>query len=357
MDPLAQSRGHGLSAADFVAAIGGTIEGDPHCRVQRFAPLAVAVEGEASFLAHPRFQPQLASSQASLLVVREQDAPPKNTFRAVILTQDPYLYFAQASALLLSRHRRAEVNETVVQPGAQVSSAASLGSRVRVGAGSVIEAGAQIGDDSDIGALCHIGEGVRIGAAAMIHARVSISAGVVIGDRAVIQSGAVIGSEGFGFAVTPDQTWVKIPQLCGVVIGDDVEVGANTVIDAGTLTPTRIGNGVKLDNLIQVAHNVEIGDHTAIAGCVGIAGSAKIGRHCQIGGAAGILGHLEIADGTIIGPMSLVMSSILTPGKYVGVMPLQPHRDWQRSAAQIRRLARQRTTPENNRRLGDDDHP
>ena len=357
MDPLAQSRGHGLSAAEFVAAIGGTIEGDPHCRVQRFAPLAVAVEGEASFLAHPRFQPQLASSQASLLVVREQDAPPKNTFRAVILTQDPYLYFAQASALLLSRHRRAEVNETVVQPGAQVSSAARLGSRVRVGAGSVIEAGAQIGDDSDIGALCHIGEGVRIGAAAMIHARVSISAGVVIGDRAVIQSGAVIGSEGFGFAVTPYQTWVKIPQLGGVVIGDDVEVGANTVIDAGTLTPTRIGNGVKLDNLIQVAHNVEIGDQTAIAGCVDIAGSAKIGRHCQIGGAAGILGHLEIADGTIIGPMSLVMSSILTPGKYVGVMPLQPHRDWQRSAAQIRRLARQRTTPENNRRLGDDDHP
>jgi UDP-3-O-[3-hydroxymyristoyl] glucosamine N-acyltransferase len=160
----------------------------------------------------------------------------------------------------------------------------------------------------------------------------------IIGERAILHSGAVIGADGFGFAPQPDRSWLKIPQLGRVRIGHDVEIGANTTIDRGTLDDTVIGNGVKLDNQIQVAHNVTIGDHTAIAACVGIAGSASIGAYCQIGGAAGILGHLSIAEGTIIGPMSLVTSSIELPAKYVGVYPLQAQGDWEKSAAIIRRL-------------------
>jgi UDP-3-O-[3-hydroxymyristoyl] glucosamine N-acyltransferase len=153
-----------------------------------------------------------------------------------------------------------------------------------------------------------------------------------------VHSGAVIGADGFGFAPQPDGAWMKIPQVGGVVIGNDVEIGANTTIDRGTLEDTSIGHGVKLDNQIQIAHNVVIGDHTAMAACVGIAGSARIGAHCQIGGAAGILGHLSIADGTIIGPMSLVMSGIDKAGKYVGVYPLAAQADWEKSAAAVRRL-------------------
>ncbi|MFZ9245035.1 MAG: UDP-3-O-(3-hydroxymyristoyl)glucosamine N-acyltransferase, partial [Burkholderiaceae bacterium] len=248
----------------------------------------------------------------------------------------------QVAGLIQASNRAAQVQETQVHPSAVVAQTAKLGQRVRISAGVVIEEGAEIGDDTDIGPGCVIGAHSRIGAAGLLHARVSLGAGVQIGQRVVIQSGAVLGSDGFGYAPNADRHWVKIPQVGGVVIGDDVEIGANTVIDQGTMSPTRIGHGVKLDNLIQVAHNVEIGDHTAIAGCVGIAGSAKIGRYCQIGGAAGILGHLQIADGTIIGPMSLVMSSIETAGKYVGVMPLAPERQWEKSAAIIRRLPEMR---------------
>jgi UDP-3-O-[3-hydroxymyristoyl] glucosamine N-acyltransferase len=202
----------------------------------------------------------------------------------------------------------------------------------------VIGPKAVIGDDCDIGAGVVIEEGVRIGMGSLIYPRVTLYKDVMIGDRAIIHSGAVIGADGFGFAPQADRSWAKIPQVGGVRIGNDVEIGANTTIDRGTLDDTLIGHGVKLDNQIQIAHNVSIGDHTAIAACVGIAGSASIGAYCQIGGAAGVLGHLQIADGTIIGPMSLVMSSIDQAGKYVGVYPLSAQSDWEKNAAALRRL-------------------
>jgi UDP-3-O-[3-hydroxymyristoyl] glucosamine N-acyltransferase len=211
----------------------------------------------------------------------------------------------------------------------------------------VIEDDVLIADDVDIGAGTVIESGVRIGAGSTVAPRVTIGRQCVIGCRAVIHSGVVIGSDGFGFAPRPDRSWLKIPQVGAVWIGDDVEIGANTTIDRGTLDDTRIGHGVKLDNQIQIAHNVVIGDHTAIAACVGIAGSAVIGAHCQIAGAAGVLGHLTIAEGTVIGPMSLVMSSIDTAGKYVGVFPLQAQSDWERSAVVVRRLPELRRTVQN----------
>lgn len=332
-------RHHFVTAADLVKNLGGSLDGDPSVRIYRFASLARAHLGEASFLASPKYQHQLSATKASLLVVSKTAAVREAGLSCpVIETQDPYLYFAKASHFLLNKLRSQSVSETFIHPAAVVDASAQIGSRVRVGPNAVIGPRACIGDDTDIEAGCVIGPSTQIGAQCTLYPRVVVYEGCVIGSRVLIHSGAVIGADGFGFAPQADRSWLKIPQMGRVRIGDDVEIGANTTIDRGTLDDTEIGNGVKLDNQIQVAHNVKIGDHTAIAACVGIAGSAVIGPYCQIGGAAGVLGHLSIAEGTVIGPMSLVSSSIHEPGKYVGVYPLQTQSEWERSAAIVRRL-------------------
>ena len=330
---------HFVTAADLVQSLGGQIDGDPATRIYRFASLGRAHLGEASFLSNPKYHSQLAHTKASLLVVAQASvAREAGLSCTVIETPDPYWYFAKASTFLLEKIRRQEVTQTVIDPSAVVDSTARIGQRVRIGPAAVVGPKAVIGDDTDIGAGSVVGAQVQLGAHCVLHPRVVVYEGCVVGDRALIHSGAVIGADGFGFAPQADRSWLKIPQVGGVRIGDDVEIGANTTIDRGTLEDTEIGNGVKLDNQIQVAHNVKIGDHTAIAACVGIAGSAVIGAYCQIGGAAGVLGHLSIAQGVVIGPMSLVTSSIHEAGKYVGVYPLQAQADWEKSAAIVRRL-------------------
>lgn len=327
-----------VSVQDLIDHFGGRLDGDGSVKIYRFASLAKAHLGDASFLASPKYQHQLKDCKASLLILKEAGAARQLSLNcAVIETDDPYLYFARAAGWMMERARRAALIKTEIHPSAVVHPTAVIGERVRIGPMAVIGARVQIDDDCDIGPGCVLEEGVRIGASSLFHARVVIYASCRIGDRAIVHSGAVIGADGFGFA--PDQgSWLKIPQVGAVVIGNDVEIGANTTIDRGTLDDTVIGNGVKLDNQIQIAHNVVIGEHTAMAGCVGVAGSAVIGSHCQIGGSAGILGHLTIADGTIIGPMSLVTASIETAGKYVGVFPLQPQSEWEKSAAIVKKL-------------------
>lgn len=328
-----------ISAGELAERFAGSVFGNPSVRITRFASLASARPGEASFLSHPRYREQLASTQASVVVVTDAAAQQSLGLSCTLIqAEDPYLFFAKAASWLIQRDRLAAVPKTTVHASAVVDPSAVLGQRVRVGPGAVLAAGVRIGDDTDIGAGCIVGDGSQIGAGSQLHARVTIGPGCQIGSRSVIHSGAVIGSDGFGFAIQPNRSWLKIPQVGGVMIGNDVEIGANTTVDRGTLDATVIEDGVKLDNQIQIAHNVVIGRHTAIAGCVGIAGSARIGAYCQIGGAAGILGHLEIAEATTIGPMSLVMSSITESGKYVGVYPLQHQADWERSAAVVRRL-------------------
>jgi len=328
-----------VTAKELIDQFGGRLDGDPTTRICRFAGLARAHLGDGSFLANPKYSDQLGRTKASLVILREAaSARSQGLSCALIETPDPYLYFAQAAGWMLSRQRQTSVTQTVIDPSAAVDPSASIGTRVRIGPNVVIGAKAVIGDDSDIGAGCVIGEHVHLGPGALFYPRVVVYADCRIGARAIVHSGAVIGADGFGFAPQADRSWLKIPQVGAVVIGDDVEIGANTTIDRGTLDDTRIGDGVKLDNQIQIAHNVQIGDHTAMAACVGVAGSASIGAFCQIGGAAGVLGHLQIADGTVIGPMSLVMSSITDPGKYVGIYPLQPQHDWERSAAVVKRL-------------------
>lgn len=333
----------GLSAAELARQFGGVLIGDGGLRLEGFAALDTAGPQQAAFINSNRYADQLDGCKAGLIVVPRDFQGDTSMFPCVVQSDNPYLFFARASLAFIELYRRAKVPATEIHPTAVVSKTAQIGQRVRIGAFVTIGDGVRIGDDSDVGSHTVIANGVKVGVAGQIQSRVTIEVGTSIGDRCVIHSGVVIGSDGFGFASTPDHQWVKIPQTGGVEIGDDVEIGANTVIDCGTLKPTRVGNGVKLDNLIQIAHNVEIGDHTAIAGCVGVAGSAVIGKYCQIGGAAGILGHLRIADHTVIGPMSLVISSIETPGKYVGFFPLQAEADWERSAAIVRRLPSMRS--------------
>jgi UDP-3-O-[3-hydroxymyristoyl] glucosamine N-acyltransferase len=224
-----------------------------------------------------------------------------------------------------------------VHPSAAVDPSAVLGEGVSVGPFAVIEAGAWVGEGAVIGAHCVVGAGAAVGARTRLAPRVTLAAGCRIGARGIVHSGAVIGADGFGFA--PHQgRWEKIEQLGGVRIGDDVEIGANTCIDRGALQDTVIEDGVKLDNLIQIGHNVRIGAHTAMAGCAGVAGSATIGAHCQIGGAAIILGHLTIADRVIISAGSAVTRSIRKPGQYSGLFPIDDNAAWEKNAATLRHL-------------------
>jgi UDP-3-O-[3-hydroxymyristoyl] glucosamine N-acyltransferase len=220
----------------------------------------------------------------------------------------------------------------VIEAGAMIAATAHIGAMAYVGAGAIV------GEEAIVGAFCHLGDHARVGAMTRLHARVTVGEACAIGERGIFHSGVVIGADGFGFAPTPERRWEKIEQLGAVVIGDGVEIGANTCIDRGALDDTRIGDGVKLDNLIQVGHNVDIGAHCAMAGCVGIAGSARIGERCTAGGGAIILGHLELVADVHITAATVVTRSILKPGQYSGLYPFEDNASWEKNAATLRQL-------------------
>ena len=329
----------GCTLGELVTQLGGVLSPETTAsrRVFRFAAIDSAGLGEVCFLASPRYLRQLGACRAEAIILREEDAhraPPDLTR---IVVSDPYLWYARAASLL----HPPEKPSPGIHPHASVSSEASVAHDVTIDAGAVIEAGVQIGRGTRIGAGCVVGRHSTIGESTLLYPRVTIYADCEVGSRVIIHAGAVIGADGFGFARAGSE-WVKIPQTGRVRIGDDCEIGANTTIDRGALDDTVIEAGCKLDNQIQVAHNVRIGEGCAIAACVGIAGSAVIGPHCQIGGGAGILGHLEIAGGTIISAMSLVTRSISKAGFYTGIFPLMPNRDWEHAAAGLRRQERLR---------------
>lgn len=319
-------------------------------RIAGVGTLANAGAAELAFLANPRYQHQVDTSNAAAIIVAPDVAASHMAALAeagrvgapLVVCSEPYLLYTRIAQWFERAMHGQQVRE--VHRSAVIGDVA-LGARVSVGPLAVIEDGAIIGDDVTIGAGCFIAAGTRIGAGSLLHPRVSLYRGVSMGERALIQSGAVIGGDGFGFAPDkhrPDRFWSKIPQFGGVAIGNDVEIGANTTVDRGALEDTRIGDGVKLDNQIQIGHNTQIGAHTAMAGCVGVAGSATIGARCTFGGSAMILGHLTIVDDVHISAASLVMSSIDKPGRYTGAFPLAEHRDWERNAAVLRQLARLR---------------
>jgi UDP-3-O-[3-hydroxymyristoyl] glucosamine N-acyltransferase len=321
----------GLRLDEIAARLGGQLEGDASVVIAQVATLASAEAGQIAFLANPKYRRQLGSTRASAVIV-----PPRfagDTTLPRIVHPNAYVYYARVAALLNPPQAR----PTGIHPSAVVQGAVS--ETARIGENVVIGRNAVIGENVTLYPGCVIGEDVSIGDDSVLYPNVAVYHNCVIGRRAVVHAGAVIGSDGFGFA-KDDERWVKIPQIGRVLIGDDVEIGANTSIDRGALDDTVIGDGVKLDNQIQIAHNVVVGEHTAMAGCVGIAGSTRIGRRCTIGGAGMIIGHLELADDVHISAGTMVTKNLRRPGQYTSIFPLEPHEEWLRNAAQIKRLAK-----------------
>jgi len=314
---------------EIVARLGGTLAGDGSILISQVATLASAGPGQIAFLVNPKYRQQLQTTHAAAVILSPQFADATDLPR--LIHPNPYACYARTVALLNPPPAR----PAGAHPSAVVHS--PLPASVSVGENVVIGRDVVLGENVVVYPGCVIGDGVAIGDDSVLYPNVVIYRDCRIGRRAVIQAGAVIGGDGFGFA-RDGERWIKIPQIGRVIIGDDVEVGANTSIDRGALDDTVIGDGVKLDNQIQIAHNVVIGEHSAMAGCVGIAGSTKIGRRCTVGGAGMIIGHLELADDTHVSAGSLVSKSLRKPGQYTSIYPLEAHADWLHNAAQIRRL-------------------
>lgn len=319
-----------ISLGELVSRLGGELIGDSSIKVCQIASLEAARPGDVAFLSNPRLRGALETSNASVFLLSPKAAG--LTERARILTPDPYLYFARVAQLF----NPPKCSPAGVHPSAVVASA--LPASVSVGPHGVVGEDCTIGENCIIGAGCVIGDGVSLGAGSVLHAGVKIYDHCVIGARAVLHSGAVIGADGLGFARDADKHWVKIPQIGRVIIGDDVEIGANTTVDRGALDDTVIGNGVKLDNLIHVAHNCKVGDDTIMAAMAGLAGSTTVGKRVMVGGKAGFAGHLEVADDVTVSADTNVTKTIDKPGVYTSMLPLQTHADWIKNFSHLRRL-------------------
>lgn len=331
----------GIRLGDLVERFGGQLVGDPNLEVTAIAPLDTAGASHISFLSNSKLRALAAQSGAAALILSPLDDPTvAATYEgARIVTTNPYAYFARAAQYFASLTDH--VPPAGVHPSAVVAATAVIDPSAHIGPHVTIDEGAVIEAQAVIDAGCYVGRNAVIGEGTHLFANVTFHAGCRIGKRGILHSGAVIGTDGFGFA-NEGGVYIKIPQTGRVLIGDDVDIGANTTIDRGALEDTIIEDGVKLDNQIQIGHNTHIGAHTAMAGCVGVAGSAKIGSRCTFGGAAMVLGHLEIADNVHISSGSMVSRSVLQPGQYTGFYPLAKNAEWERSAAIVRNLGSMR---------------
>ena len=334
-----------LSLAELDAAVSKRSAGRLHAvisdagdvRLSGIAALSAATKSDLTFLANPMYRREALSTGAGAIVLSAVDhkalQAQSAALPAIAECDQPYAWFAYAAQIL----NPGQAVEGGVAGGAHVDASARLDPSARIDAGATVAAGAVIGARAWVGAGATVGANAVIGNDVRLHPRAAVLDGCRIGERSVVHSGAIIGGDGFGFAPLDGQ-WIKIPQIGAVVVGCDVEIGANTTIDRGTMGDTVIEDGVKLDNQIQIAHNCLIGAHTVMAGCAAVAGSAKIGRGCRIGGAAMIGGHLTIADGTDIGPATVVYGSITETANYTAFFPLMKRRDWERTAAVLRNL-------------------
>lgn len=330
-------------------ASGQQIETNNALSLKGMQALGKAEPCHLGFLANPKFRDQLLASKAGAVLVREAQFAElceylqQNSGQAITtvawLVNDPYLYYAKIQQWWVAQsefkpaagiHPRAVVDPSAkIAPTASIAANCVVGAHAKVGEGSRIEAGVVLGNQ------------VEVGSNTRIYPNVTVYDECLIGSNCIVHSGVVIGADGFGFA-NEKGNWVKIPQVGKVVIADHVEIGANTTIDRGALDDTLIGFGVKLDNQIQIAHNVTVGEHSAMAGCVGVAGSTSIGARCTIGGAAMVFGHLTIPDGTHVSGASVVMSSIKDAGAYTGIFPLQAHKEWEKTAVSLKQLLKLR---------------
>ena len=321
-----------LLASDFPDA---RLVGNPKLPIERLSSLESATDQDLSFLSHPKYTRKLADSRAACVVVgpaAEQIAAQRGAY---IVVDDPYFYFARITQVWKRHHSPTRVAS--IHPSALIDASAIVAAGVSIAAFACIGADAVIANGASIGEHCVIGQGSSVGAFSRLSARVTLGERCSIGERCIVHSGVVIGADGFGFA-PHDGRWEKIEQLGNVRVGNEVEIGANTCIDRGALQDTVIEDGVKLDNLIQIGHNVRIGAHSALAGCVGVAGSASIGAYCTIGGGAVVLGHLSLTDHVHISAASVVTRSILKAGNYTGFFPIDENAAWEKNAATLKQL-------------------
>jgi UDP-3-O-[3-hydroxymyristoyl] glucosamine N-acyltransferase len=316
---------------ELAQAIGAELHGDPETLITGVGTLQHAEAGQLSFLSNPSYRCYLKSTQASAVVIRPEDA--EHCPVAALITDNPYLSYARAAALLFPQPGFAPG----LHPSAVVAISARIDPSAHIGACAVVGEDVIIGPEVYIGPGCVIEPGCRVGRATRLVARVTLCRDSQIGERCLIHPGAVLGADGFGLA-NDNGRWEKVPQLGCVRVGDDVEIGANTTIDRGALEDTVLHDGVKLDNQIQIAHNVEIGEHTAMAGCAAVAGSTKIGHHCTVGGLTGVVGHLTIGDHVHFSAATLVTRSFESPGYYSGGLPAMDNGEWRKTVAHVRRL-------------------
>ncbi len=315
--------------------LGGELLGRGDQVVERIDPLGSAGPASISFLSNPRYAPQLGSTRAGCVLAAPAHREALALLPSAIVCADPYLAFARLTQWWARQTARPV--EPGIHPSAVVHAQAHVDPSATIGALAVVGAGASVGAGVVLGSHAVVEDDARIGAHCRIGARVFVGARCTVGERCILHPGVVVGADGFGFA--PNQgRWEKIEQLGAARIGDDVEIGANTCIDRGALDDTVIGDGVKLDNLIQIGHNVRIGAGTAMAGCVGVAGSARIGERCTFGGGAIVLGHLEIVDEVHVSAATVITRSILRPGQYSGVFPFDDNASWEKNAATLRQL-------------------
>jgi UDP-3-O-[3-hydroxymyristoyl] glucosamine N-acyltransferase len=307
-----------IRLGQLIEQLGGSLHGDPDFLVQKISPLETATSSSLAFLSNPLYRSQLATTQAGCVIVSPEMQSLVRAGSACIVSPNPYLYFAKVTQLW-RQQQIVEDGETLVHPSAVVHSK------------SVVHPSARIGP------LCVIEKGACVGAGSWLKSHVTLGADCSIGEHCILHAGVVIGADGFGFAPIEGR-WEKIEQLGAVRIGNHVDIGANSCVDRGALEDTVIGDGVKLDNLVQIGHNVQVGAHTAMAGCVGVAGSAVIGAHCTLGGGAIVLGHLTLADGVHISAASVVMRSISKSGSYSGVFPIDENASWEKNAATLKQL-------------------
>lgn len=319
-----------ITVKELAEIVQGKVIGDGDVAVCRLANLGTAKEDEVSFLSDKKMKQYLETTNAGVVLVKEQDLP-ENVNKTFIVVADPYVAFAKIANVLDTTPR----SSNGIHSSAVVSPCAILGQNVSIGANAVIEDGAELGDNCQIGANCFIGRNAKIGKNTKLWANVSVYHECIIGDNCLFQSGAVIGSDGFGYANERGE-WIKIPQLGRVVIGNRVEIGANTCIDRGALDDTIISDNVIIDNLVQVAHNDKIGYGTAIAGCTTIAGSVEIGKYCIIGGTSTFNGHIKVCDGVHV--LGQVQSDITEPGEYQAYVPVQKTLQWKRNLSRILHL-------------------
>ena len=307
-----------IRLGQLIEQLGGSLHGDPDFLVQKISPLETATPSSLAFLSNPLYRSQLATTQAGCVIVSPEVQSSVPAGSACIVSSNPYLYFAKVTQFWRQQQVAAD-RDALVHPSA------------------VVHPQAVVHPTARIGPLCVIEKGAKVGAGSWLKAHVTLGADCTVGEDCILHAGVVVGADGFGFAPI-DGRWEKIEQLGAVRIGNQVEIGANSCIDRGALEDTLIGNGVKLDNLVQIGHNVQVGDHTAMAGCVGVAGSAVIGAHCTLGGGAIVLGHLTLADGVHISAASVVMRSLHKPGSYSGVFPIDDNASWEKNAATLKQL-------------------